>query len=349
MAAKDWMAAVRGIEIFALVMLSIALTEIIYENACTKFRGRSLGERLATGGFCILTGLPGLAGVIVYVIKMDDLVKGDNTSYGWALALLAAGSGLLVVIGVGFLIHGAFLEKKKKKDKDPSRMNGKPYVTSNDENYELNAYTNRAMALDNDMIRGPPRDNLPGYAVYNGPLTRAGDRNSLPVGPSMFDEPPYRSTANVLPPYNSRPVGGGFAPLSNPNYSPPPAPKMPQYYSVSDDRLMDPSYDLSEGYKPVRRSVRQADYNPYSSRPAEIPYTSRSAENPYSSRIPENPYSSRTEDPYSARPSNIPRRFEEPPRQFARVEDPYNRLSRYESQPPTRPFNRDSYYQGAPF
>lgn len=301
-----WMAGVRGVEIFALVMACLGLTQLVYENACTGFRGRAIGERLAVGGFCLLTGMGGLAGIITYVIKMDIQMTSDAV-FGWALALLAAGSGLMVVIGVGFLIHGCFLENRKCKEKDPTRMNGQ---ATHDQNYVLPEYTNRAMTHDDGYDRRqPPKDNLPGYAVYNGLQARPGDRRSLSgPGPSMFDA--YPTTANVLPSYPANRPGSDMAVtgFNGPNYSPPQYQKAPQYYSVSDDRLTEPGFDLSEGYRPSRRAA--------SPRPADNPYTARAADNPYSSRPKVG-------------------------------EDQYNRLNRYEN--PPRPFTRDSYYRGAPF
>ena len=54
-------------------------------------------------------GLGGLAGVVVYAVKMNDGIV-SGVSYGWALSLVAAGAGLAVILGVGFCVSGIFLE-----------------------------------------------------------------------------------------------------------------------------------------------------------------------------------------------------------------------------------------------
>lgn len=162
---------------------------------------------------------------------------------------------------------------RKKKDKDSERINGQtPYLTSNDESYELSAYTNKGM---HDDYSRSQTDNLPGYALYNGLIpNRPGHRNSLPPGPA----------------------GGGMGPGNNvPRGGPPTQPKGSQYYSLSDDRVLDPGFDLSEGYQPARPASRPAP-----GRTVENSYYGRRAEDPYSRR-PEDPYSrgGRAEDPYS--------------------------------------------------
>ncbi|KAK7112306.1 uncharacterized protein [Littorina saxatilis] len=322
----DWLIGVRAVEIFALVMLVVAAVDIVYENCNTNFHLRPLSERLAAGILCILGGLGGLAGVIVYAIKTKDLLVG-NAGYSWSLALVAAGAGLAVIVGMGFCVSGFFLEHKKNDAKKGINGHG-PYLTSNDENYELEAYTNPSMRDERDIP--PTNDNLPGYAMYNGMINnQPGYRNSLPVGPS---------TTNVLPPLNGR---GG----------PPVQPKGPGYYSISDDRYLDPSFDLSEGFMPnrARPTSRPAprygrDEDPYSRdgpRGAEDPYSRggpRSMDDPYS-RTGEAP---REEDPYNRTRGNRygggpPRAGYNDPYGFdqARGADPYDRASQ----------NRDNFYR----
>lgn len=149
----------------------------------------------------------------------------QNVTYGWALALVAAGSGLAVILGVGFCLSGAYFEHHVK-EKDVRHLKGM--------NNELNAYSNNGFLYDDHRIGMTSKDNLPGYAVYNGPLGHLGQRNSL-AGESMF------SAQNALPPYGNK----------------------PPIYSENDERMQDTSFDLSEGYKaPQPRSARTMDFMP---------------------------------------------------------------------------------------
>lgn len=356
----DWLIGVRAVEIFALVMLTVAAADLAYENCFSTFRGRQLTERLAPGVLCILGGLGGLAGIITYAVKTNDYMR-NSLSYGWALALVAAGSGLAVIIGVGFCVSGCFLESRSNGPKEKhTGMNGTaPYSNSNTDRLEMHQYDNGRPPIQT-------QDNLPGFSNYNGLMTdRPGQRMSLPPGPS-----------SLPPAYN----GNGAGP-------PPVMPKSSQYYSVSDDRLMDPSFDLSEGYVPSRtrrlsvpkddpysRGGRHSD-DPYSrgSRPVDDPYArggrmvdepygrgGRLADDPYSGGRAEDPfYRGRSEEPYSRGGTNDPTRagyndpygFDRDPRGADRA-SPYGRGGGgggFGSGPIDSRDTRDSFYRPGRF
>ncbi|KAL8620535.1 hypothetical protein ACOMHN_066958 [Nucella lapillus] len=309
---EDWMIGVRVVEIFALVMYVAAAIDIMYENTCSNFNGRPISERIATGVVCILAGLGGLSGIIVYAVKTDSLPT--DFSYGWAMALLAASSALAVILGIGFIVSGCFFEKKKKHEHAKGQINGRaPHLTSNDENYELSAYASRNAGYDAPSgltPGGAVNDNLPGFAVYNGMLSQPGQRNSLPIGVTASSgyQPP--------PPYLN---GRGRA-------LPPTQQKSHQYYSVSDDRILDPNFDLSEGFsylparsKTTERVPRDSQYR-----------TGVQGEDPYSRVV-----RGREEDPYS-RGGKGGGAVEDPyNRGVAHDEDPYNRVHR----PPRAGYN----------
>jgi hypothetical protein len=57
----------------------------------------------------VFAGMGGIAGIIVFAVKTNDNIK-SGTHYGWALALVAAGSALAFIVGVGFGVSGCFME-----------------------------------------------------------------------------------------------------------------------------------------------------------------------------------------------------------------------------------------------
>lgn len=307
----DWMIGVRAVEIFALVMYVAAAIDIVYENTCSNFRGRPLSERIATGVICILAGLGGLAGIIVYAVKTEDMASGY--SYGWALALVAASSALAVILGVGFCVSGFFFENKRKHDHPKGQVNGRtPHLTSNDENYELSAYASRNAYGDDRSALTPAaaNDNLPGFAVYNGMLNQPGQRNSLPLGvtasSAALSPPSYNVSGRALPPIQQKPS---------------------QFYSLSDDRVLDPTFDLSEGFVSLpprsRTTGRLARESQYTRGGVALPQ--------------DDPYSrgggrARGEDPYYSRGAG---RAEDPYSRGPREDDPYNRVHR----PPRAGYN----------
>lgn len=50
--------------------------------------------------------------MIVYAIKTNKDSLVGNAGYSWSLALVAAGAGLAVIVGMGFCVSGFFLEHK---------------------------------------------------------------------------------------------------------------------------------------------------------------------------------------------------------------------------------------------
>lgn len=271
----DWLIGVRAVEIFALVMLTVAAFDLVYENCNGSFRGRQLTERVAPGLLCILGGLGGLAGIITYAVKTNDSL-GSEWNYSWALALVAAGSGLAVILGVGFCVSGIFLEPREEvaEEKPRKGMNGHAARGSRD-HLEMQSF-------DNPVLAGrASQDNLPGFATYNGLLPEhTGHPGPYPPGPS-----------SLPPAYN------GHAPSGGP---PPVMPKSSPYYSDINMAATDPGFDLSEGYVPVRSRP--------SSAPKEDPYSrgARASEDPYSrgGRMPADPYARgglgrMADDPYS--------------------------------------------------
>ncbi|XP_076439482.1 uncharacterized protein LOC143279342 [Babylonia areolata] len=370
----DWMIGVRAVEIFALVMFVAAAADVLYENCCTKFRGRPLSERLATGITSILGGLGGLAGIIVYVVKTMDA----QGTFGWAFALVTGGSGLAILLGVGFCVSGFFYEKNPGKTDPPKgQINGRaPHLTSNNEDYRLSAFTSRNSYNDEPGSGAGPLtagdasggDNLPGFAIYNGMLNTPGQRSSLPAGAVAT---PFR--ALPAPSLNGRGMGGGAGGAGLPAIMP----KNPQYYSLSDDRALDPSFDLSEGFSslpPKGRPRPRGQDNPAFSMeppyrrgagvPQEDPYVRRGdrGEDPYNRRGDrvEDPYNrrgDRVEDPYNRRGDRVEDpynrrgdRIEDPRRGGDRSENPYNRrfveedaYSRANNKPPPRAGYNDPY------
>ena len=60
--------------------------------------------------FFFYSGCCGLAGIVTFAVEQNDKTDLADTSYGWALALVAAGSGLAVLCGVGFCVSGLLFE-----------------------------------------------------------------------------------------------------------------------------------------------------------------------------------------------------------------------------------------------
>lgn len=244
---RDWMIGVRAVEIFALVMLSVAAAELAYETCCTNFRGRKGAERAAPGVLCILGGLGGLSGIVVYVVKMNDVVTastGVDVDYSWAMMLVSSASGLAFLLGVGFCVSGCFLEKPDDPDKAPLHEHEPPYSTQGD-SYNMTSFSNKALVDSSGSGLSRPSPNpYPGHALYNGLGGRPpSSQDGLPQEPSSYY---YDRTGPPL--------------------------KSSQYYSYNGEEVT--QFDLSEGYLPSR--PRAAIGDPYYVRdfhPREDPYS----------------------------------------------------------------------------